>query len=125
LYQYFLEQDVSETLSKQFIDELIDLYKEEHEVTLSTLITKMHTKIAAKVDQLVPELEVASEKIIHFIGPTGVGKTTTLAKIAAEKILKNKHKIAFITTDTYRIAAVEQLKTYARILDVPVEVAYS
>ncbi|MGE8204064.1 flagellar biosynthesis protein FlhF [Heyndrickxia sp. NPDC080065] len=64
------------------------------------------------------------KKYVNLVGPTGVGKTTTLAKIAAgEKLEKNK-KIAFITTDTYRIAAIEQLKTYANLLNVPVEVVY-
>lgn len=65
------------------------------------------------------------KKFVNVIGPTGVGKTTTLAKIAAECMLKNGKKIAFITTDTYRIAAIEQLKTYAKILDVPIEVCYN
>src|SRR5699024_1495429 len=51
--------------------------------------------------------------------------TTTLAKVAAKTILEQKKEVAFITMDTYRIAAIDQLKTYARILDVPIEVAYS
>src|SRR5690606_31469071 len=55
----------------------------------------------------------------------GVGKTTTLAKVAAKSILQENRKVAFITMDTYRIAAIEQLKTYAKILDTPVEVVYS
>ena len=63
--------------------------------------------------------------VVMFVGPTGVGKTTTLAKIAANYLLKNEAKIGFITADTYRIAAVEQLKTYASILDIPVTVIYS
>lgn len=65
------------------------------------------------------------KKFINVIGPTGVGKTTTLAKVAAECVLKHQKKVAFITTDTYRIAAIEQLKTYAKILDVPIEVCYN
>src|SRR5699024_11569601 len=65
------------------------------------------------------------KQIIQFVGPTGVGKTTTLAKVAAKTILEQKKEVAFITMDTYRIAAIDQLKTYARILDVPIEVAYS
>jgi flagellar biosynthesis protein FlhF len=64
-------------------------------------------------------------KYINVVGPTGVGKTTTLAKIAAEATLKLHKKIAFITTDTYRIGAIEQLKTYATILNVPIEVCYT
>ena len=65
------------------------------------------------------------KKYINIVGPTGVGKTTTLAKIAAEAMLKHNKKVAFITTDTYRIAAIDQLKTYAKILNVPIEVAYN
>ncbi|WP_244490600.1 flagellar biosynthesis protein FlhF, partial [Heyndrickxia coagulans] len=63
-------------------------------------------------------------KYVNLIGPTGVGKTTTLAKMAARAVLERKEKIAFITTDTYRIAAIEQLKTYANLLNVPLEVIY-
>lgn len=66
-----------------------------------------------------------SKKYINVIGPTGVGKTTTLAKIAANIILRQQKSVGFITTDTYRIGAIEQLKTYANILDVPLEVCYS
>ncbi|MDE5051513.1 flagellar biosynthesis protein FlhF [Niallia taxi] len=65
------------------------------------------------------------KKFINVIGPTGVGKTTTLAKMAAEFMMKHKKKIGFITTDTYRIAAIDQLKTYATILNVPIEVCYN
>lgn len=63
--------------------------------------------------------------VVIFVGPTGVGKTTTLAKIAATFALHNKKKVGMITADTYRIAAVEQLKTYAEILGTPVSVIYS
>ena len=63
--------------------------------------------------------------VVLFVGPTGVGKTTTLAKIAANYLLNQKKSIGLITADTYRIAAVEQLKTYAEILGIPVSVAYT
>lgn len=66
-----------------------------------------------------------NQKTIFFIGPTGVGKTTTLAKIAANFVLKNKYDIGLITSDTYRIAAVEQLKTYSDILQLPLKIAYN
>lgn len=65
------------------------------------------------------------KKYINVLGPTGVGKTTTIAKMAARAVLEKKKKIGFITTDTYRIAAIEQLKTYAALLQVPVEVVYN
>ncbi|MGO4371483.1 flagellar biosynthesis protein FlhF, partial [Paenibacillus sp. MCAF20] len=64
-------------------------------------------------------------RVIHFVGPTGVGKTTTIAKLAAEQSIKFSRKVGFITSDTYRIAAVDQLRTYANILNIPLEVVVS
>ncbi len=63
-------------------------------------------------------------QVYFFVGPTGVGKTTTLAKIAAKLSLIEGKKIGLITSDTYRISAVDQLKTYSEILNVPLEVIY-
>ena len=56
------------------------------------------------------------KKYINVLGPTGVGKTTTIAKMAAQSSFRKKEKNGFITTDTYRIAAIEQLKTYAGLI---------
>ncbi|MFN2355062.1 MAG: flagellar biosynthesis protein FlhF [Desulfopila sp.] len=64
----------------------------------------------------------ARQKRMAFVGPTGVGKTTTLAKIAARYLAQHSSSIALITIDTYRIAAVEQLKVYGEIMHLPVEV---
>ncbi|GGE46382.1 flagellar biosynthesis protein FlhF [Pullulanibacillus camelliae] len=82
----------------------------------------------ALLEQLapIPFKEVDDQtKVITLVGPTGVGKTTTAAKLASKLVLEQNKKVAFITTDTYRIAAVEQLKTYAKILNIPVKVAYT
>lgn len=64
-------------------------------------------------------------RVVALLGPTGVGKTTTIAKLAANFALLEKKDVALITCDTYRIAAVEQLKTYGQIIGVPVEVVFS
>jgi len=61
-------------------------------------------------------------RIVALVGPTGVGKTTTVAKLAANYRLREKLRVGLITVDTYRIAAVEQLRTYADIIDLPMEV---
>ena len=63
-----------------------------------------------------------SQKIVSLIGPTGVGKTTTAAKICSEQILQYKRKVALITVDTMRIAAVEQLRAYAKVINVPLSI---
>jgi len=72
---------------------------------------------------LRPQTEIGKMRLKALVGPTGVGKTTTLAKLAARYKIDEKKKTGLITTDTYRIAAVEQLKIYAKILGVPVYVA--
>ncbi len=66
-----------------------------------------------------------SKKYVNVLGPTGVGKTTTIAKMAARAVLEKKKKVGFITADTYRIAAIEQLKTYAGLLQAPIEIVYN
>lgn len=70
-------------------------------------------------------LKPGERKIIFLAGPTGVGKTTTLAKIAANLMMKEKYNIGLITSDTYRIAAVEQLRIYSEILQLPLKIAYN
>lgn len=64
-------------------------------------------------------------RVMAFVGPTGVGKTTTIAKIASSESLIHQKRVGLITIDTYRIGAVEQLKIYANILDIPFEVVVS
>jgi flagellar biosynthesis protein FlhF len=78
-------------------------------------------------DQL-PEIKPITKRIkgkpviIFMVGPTGVGKTTTIAKLAAQMVFEDKRNVAFITLDTYRISAATQLRTYADIIQVPVQV---
>lgn len=87
--------------------------------------------LADAVESMLPTagpirlLRIGQPTIIALIGPTGVGKTTTVAKLAANLCLREHRKVGLITIDTYRIAAVDQLKTYARIIDVPLEVVMS
>jgi flagellar biosynthesis protein FlhF len=69
------------------------------------------------------KLKKSGPRIVALVGPTGVGKTTTIAKLAALYTVGRKAKIALVTIDTFRVGAVEQLKTYSRIMGVPLEVA--
>jgi flagellar biosynthesis protein FlhF len=67
-------------------------------------------------------IQVGRGRLVALIGPTGVGKTTTIAKLAANFRLRERKRVGLITVDTYRVAAVEQLRTYADIIDLPMEV---
>jgi len=72
----------------------------------------------------VSDLSLQGPRIWSFIGPTGIGKTTTMVKLAAHFRLRVTERVTLITTDTYRIGAVEQLRQYAQILRLPLEIAY-
>lgn len=71
------------------------------------------------------EVPAVGRKIAAFIGPTGVGKTTTIAKLAAKFAIQDRCNVALITADTYRVSAVEQLKTYSDIMGIPIHVVYT
>lgn len=124
VYEYLVNQEVENTIASNIVQSILDENKEtalDRETIQQLLEVKIreHLTKASYID-----IEEQS-KVIQFVGPTGVGKTTTIAKVAAKSMLNKKQTVAFITADTYRIAAIEQLKTYATILNVPIEVVYS
>ena len=80
----------------------------------------MKKRVSEKISVKDP---LASKGVVAFVGPAGVGKTTTVAKLAAMHAIKRKRKVALLTMDTYRIAAAEQLRVYGKVIGVPVEVA--
>ena len=96
----------------------------EEELTDSKIVTSTLIQVIQKLlHTAAPAFGSGSDQQrIAFVGPTGVGKTTTLAKIAASYLASHSHSIALITIDTYRIAAVEQLKVYGEIMRLPVDV---
>ncbi len=100
-------------------------YKSDEPLESSELSQMLAKHIQSELKLPESEALLPGERLISLVGPTGVGKTTTLAKLAAKAVIEQGQKAAFITIDTYRIAAIEQLKTYAGILNAPVEVAYT
>jgi flagellar biosynthesis protein FlhF len=85
----------------------------------------LESEIRKAIKEILKTCDDNESKIQVLVGPTGVGKTTTIAKLAGLYSLYRNKKVGLITIDTYRIGAVEQLKTYADILGVPFEVAIS
>lgn len=108
-------------IKKELIDQLLQEVRSDLDVSENNKIVQ---SFILKLSSLLAPLyqDASKKKILVFIGPTGVGKTTTLAKLAAQFSINNQKKIGIITIDTYRIGAVEQLKTYGEIMSLPVEV---
>ncbi|PUU92499.1 MULTISPECIES: flagellar biosynthesis protein FlhF [Halanaerobium] len=120
LYNYLLDQGVESRFITKFIKEL------ETELVQNEDLKEKLPEFCQQYFDFNSGIEVAGkQKVVSFIGPTGVGKTTNVAKIAAIFSMEKNKKVGFITADTYRIAAVEQLQTYSDIIDLPFAVSYS
>lgn len=124
LYNVMLENEIDEKYVNQVMDEIEKVHKPNmpFDYALANTYQKMILKFGAP-----EEIQPAGKgpKVVFFVGPTGVGKTTTIAKIASRFSVDDKKKVALLTADTYRIAAAEQLRTYANILEVPFRVIYT
>lgn len=124
LYRTLLENDVNEKYVNQIMDEAEKILHNGSSV--DSILSNVYQKMILKLGE--PDtirLTEKKPKIIFFIGPTGVGKTTTIAKIASKYKIEMNKRVAFLTADTYRIAATEQLRVYANILDAPMSVIYT
>jgi flagellar biosynthesis protein FlhF len=118
-----IEAEVDETIAREWIDEI------RRDADPRTIADPERVK-SRVVDLLENDIKVSGPivteagrcRLVALVGPTGVGKTTTIAKLAANYRLREKRRVGLITVDTYRVAAVEQLRTYADIIDLPMEV---
>lgn len=124
IYSILLENEVDEKYVNQIMDEVETVWKNGSSV--DHMLSSIYQKMILKFGQPQPiELTENKPKLVFFVGPTGVGKTTTIAKIASRFKVEKGKKVALMTADTYRIAAADQLRTYANILDTPLKVVYS
>jgi len=124
IYKTMLDNDVHEKYVNQIIDEVERTTKPGNHVDM--ILSNVYQKLVLRFGRPAPIVPIEGcPKVVFFIGPTGVGKTTTIAKIASKFKLEEHKNIAFITADTYRIAATEQLNVYAEILGEPLSVVYS
>lgn len=124
VYNKLLEQEIDEKYANQIIDEIDKSIKQD--AGLDYVLSTVYQKMILKLGESKPiTLDGKQPKVVFFIGPTGVGKTTTIAKIASKFTLEEKKKVAMLTADTYRIAATQQLETYAKILNIPFKIIYT
>ncbi len=133
MLQFFYEKLTSQGVSSKISEVLlkdIENIEDLDNLDINLIVKVVYNRIInilgePKILKVEKRGRQAYAKNVVFIGPTGVGKTTTIAKISSQFIFNDKLNVGFITADTYRIAAVEQLKTYADILDSEVGVVYN
>ena len=124
LYSTLLKNEVHEKYVNQILDEIEKLIRPGNSVDM--ILSNVYQKLILRFGQpKTIDLSGNKPKVLFFVGPTGVGKTTTIAKIASKYKVEYDKKVAFITADTYRIAATEQLQVYANILDAPMSIVYT
>jgi len=124
IYEQLLENEIDEKYANELMVGLVE-YVYGNETNIDDIVSIIYKRIVKNMSDY-DTIEINKmNRNIFFIGPTGVGKTTTIAKIASLFSLNYGKDVALITSDTYRIAAVEQLRTYANILGIPIKVVYS
>jgi len=121
LFTDLIDAEVSEELARELIEKVRG---GGAELTDAVMLKARMARLIEEEIQVTGPIKVVprQRRVVALIGPTGVGKTTTIAKLAANYHLRQQRRVGLITVDTYRIAAVEQLRTYADIIDLPMEV---
>ena len=126
IFKQLLENDVEERIAKKLVEGIHYQLKGDEYNDLKRILDILLKKIASII-KVVAESDVprSGPKLIAMIGPTGVGKTTSIAKLATNNKLMYRKKVGIISIDTFRIAAVEQLRTFANIAEIPLRVVYN
>ena len=125
VYAKLLDAEVDRVLAGEIISGMMNKYPGLESEQSETIEERLIRTIAGAVKAgIAARSKTKRAKVIALVGPTGVGKTTTIAKLAAREKLLNRSKVGLITADTYRIGAIEQLRTFASIADIPMEVVY-
>jgi len=125
-YDTLVQNEVAPHIAAELLSDL-DNGDESEEIDINLIVKIVYnglTNLIGSPQGLEVEPSKGNPKAFAFIGPTGVGKTTTIAKLTADLVLNKNVDVGLITADTYRIAAIEQLKTYGDILGINVAVAY-
>jgi flagellar biosynthesis protein FlhF len=120
-----LANEVSPKIAEAMLDETLQAAETDALADFEETLAAFQRTVTTSVEARGSLVGTQTPRVLALAGPTGVGKTTTLAKLAATANLLDKQRVGLISADTYRIAAIDQLKTFAGILDIPVKVVFS
>lgn len=127
-YLQMIESAVAEDIAYEVLQRAVATLNSHERMSESAVSASVRRELAALIPassetKTISATKALCPRVLAFVGPTGVGKTTTVAKLAATYALREKSRVGLLTVDTYRIAAVDQLRTYADIIGVPLAVA--
>ena len=126
VYARLVDEDVHEPIASEFVCQLRDDLSRPELSRPETIRSRLVQQVKERIIVSGPIVcETGKCKVVAMIGPTGTGKTATVAKLAANFKLRQNLRVGLVSLDTVRIAAVEQLRTYAEIIDTPLKVASS
>ena len=120
-YSRMVENGLDEKLAAKILQKTLEHNSQENIDCGKEPVMNLMKKVVPCKGEI--DLKADGPKIVAFVGPTGVGKTTTIAKIAAEYALRRGQKLVLVSLDTYRLGAIDQLRVYGEIMEVPFEVA--
>jgi flagellar biosynthesis protein FlhF len=120
-YSYLIDNGLDKKLASKILQKVLDKNSQQSDDCNKEPVMNLMQKVLPCRGEI--NLNGDGPKMVAFVGPTGVGKTTTIAKIAAEYALRRGQKVALVSLDTYRLGAVDQLRIYGEIMEVPFEVA--
>jgi flagellar biosynthesis protein FlhF len=120
-----IENELDPSIAEKMLEETLKSADAETLLDFEGTIAAFQRTVVQNIEGRGAMKGIQAPRILSLAGPTGVGKTTTLAKLAATASLLDKQRVGLLSADTYRIAAIDQLKTFAGILDIPLKVVFS
>jgi flagellar biosynthesis protein FlhF len=118
-HRLLLSKEISESLASQLLEDACSSLRPEERKSTPALQRAFVTAACSRIARPAATDGLPSKRVVIFVGPTGVGKTTTIAKLGARLALKHRKKVVLLSLDGYRIGAVEQLKTFAGLMGMP------
>ncbi len=128
VYELISQTLIDNEVDEDYVEEIVEEAKNrlKSNTPMDSVLSHIYQRLILRFGEpRIIEPAANGPKVVFFVGTTGVGKTTTIAKIASKLFVEGNKKVALFTSDTYRIAAAEQLRSYANIMSVPFRIIYT